>query len=186
MDYDPEYYFRWRKYKEFSSGIISDLLPHKLHSLAYVMGADRPPKSVSCMGGIYVHPDRTVGDTVVVNLDYGDQVMILTGSTCNERGLEDLIRGHKASLYIGGGSVRVVPERPYVDEIDAITESAPGGLLTAGRVHMKEFIDSMRSRKPPTWDVVSTYNVMTAIAMAEVSYLEGRTVHYDADAEQIS
>lgn len=185
MQYDPEYYFRWRKYEQFSSGIISDLLPHKLHSIAYVMGATSIPKSASCMGGIYVQHDRTVADAVTVTLDYGDYVMILTGATNNEQGLQDMIRGNEATLYIGGNSVRVLPERPYADMLDLIDERCDPAPLGAGRVHMKEFVDSMRSRQQPTWNVEATYNVMTAIAMAEESYLTGKTIKFDPRTESL-
>lgn len=185
MDYDPEYFFRWRKYELFSGGIITDLLPHKLHSLAYVLGATEIPKSASCMGGIYVQKDRTVADTCVVTLDYGHYVMILSGATNNEQGLQDMIRGNEATLYIGGNSVRVLPERPYADMLDLIDERCDPAPLSSGRVHMKEFVDAMRSRTQPTWNAEASYNVMTAIAMAEESYLTGKTVRFDAKRETL-
>lgn len=185
MDYNPEYYFRWRKYEQFSGGIITDLLPHKLHSLAYVMGANEIPKSASTMGGIYVQKDRTVADTCVVTLDYGHYVTILTGATCNEQGLQDMIRGNEATLYIGGNSVRVLPERPYADSLDLIDERCDPAPLSDGRVHMKEFVDCIRSRKSTTWNARASYNVMTAIAMAERSYLTGQTVRFDADRQRL-
>lgn len=186
VDYDPEYYFRWRKYRKFSGGIITDLLPHKIHSLAYVIGAKKPPLNVTCVGGIYVHLDRTVADTVAMTIDYGDSVMIVTGATCNERGLENIIRGHEATLYIGENTVRMAPERPYADELDLYDEKSEPARLSSGKYHLKEFFDSMRSRKQPTWDVESTYNVMTAITMAETALYDKRTVHYDPASHRIS
>jgi predicted dehydrogenase len=185
MEYDPEYYFRWRKYEQFSSGIISDLLPHKLHSLAYVMGAAEIPKSVSTVAGTYVHQDRTVADTCVVTLDYGNYLMLLTGATCNEQGLEDMIRGNEASLYIGTNSIRVLPERPYADLHDLLDERCDPAALNANKYHLKEFVDCMRSRSKPTWNAEVSYNVMTAIAMAEESWLTGKMVRFDPKRERI-
>lgn len=177
MEYDPKYYFRWRKYREFSGGIITDLLPHRLHCLAFVLGADRLPEHVTCVGGIYVHNDRTVGDTVMVTVDYGDYVMTLSGSTCNARGPEDMIRGHEATLYVAGNTVRITPERPYAEEKDPIEERLESAPMGDHQTHIKEFLDSMRSRQQPTWDAVSAFNVMAVIAMAETAYHEKRTVH---------
>jgi predicted dehydrogenase len=185
MKYDPEYFFRWRKYRQFSSGIISDLLPHKLHSLAYVMGAAEIPLSASTVGGNYVQHDRTVADTCVVTLDYGHYLMMLTGATCNEQGLEDMIRGNEASLYIGTNSVRVLPERPYADLHDLLDERCDPAPLNANKYHVKEFVDCMRSRTQPTWNAEASYNVMTAIAMAERSWLTGKTVRFDPKRELI-
>jgi predicted dehydrogenase len=185
MEYNPEYYFRWRKFKEFSSGIISDLLPHKMHSICYVMGADKLPKSVNCHGGIYVQKDRTVADMVTVSVDYGDELMLVTGSTCNEVGLDNMIRGNKATLYIGNNSVKVTPERPYADDMDPINSKCAPAPMGSTPYHLKEFLECMRTRNKPVWDVESSYNVMTAIAMAAKSYYEGRAIRFDAKKERI-
>ncbi len=184
MDYDPEYYFHWRKYRAFSSGIISDLLPHKIHTLSYVIGPQFPRK-VTAVGGIYVHPDRDVADTVAITVQFEDFTMIVAGSTCNEVGLEDLIRGHYGNLYIGGNSIRLTPERIYADEFDPIEERPEPALTNSHMIHVEEWLKSMRSRKQPTWGVEPTYKVMTTIAMAEQAYLEGRAVEFDAQTQQV-
>jgi hypothetical protein len=44
--------------------------------------------------------------------------MVIAGSTCNEVGLETLIRGHEANLYLGGRHCELRPERIFADEID--------------------------------------------------------------------
>ena len=185
MEYDPEYYFRWRKYKRFSGGIITDLLPHKVHAIAYLLGVQFP-KSVSCMGGIYVHPDRTVADTVAVNVDYGDYVLVVTGATSNEQGLSDMVKGHQATLSLGGGSIKITPERPFTDELDPLSERAPAAEWGSQQEHLKEFCECVRSREKTTWHPEEAFKVMTAIAMMETSLLEKRTVHFDEKTMEIS
>ena len=184
LDYDPEYYFRWRKYRAFSSGIISDLLPHKMHTLSYVIGP-RFPRKVSATGGIYVHPDRDVADTIVITVEFEDFTMIVAGSTCNEVGFEDLIRGHHGNLYVGGNSIRLIPERTYADDFDPIEERPEPARMNSHMIHVEEWLKSMRSRKQPTWGVEPTYQVMTCIALAEQAYFEGRAVEFDAQAQQV-
>ena len=37
--------------------------------------------------------------------------LFVTSSTINERGIEDMIRGHKGTLYMAGNRVRLLPEQ---------------------------------------------------------------------------
>lgn len=184
VEYNPEYYFRWRKYEHFSGGIITDLLPHKIHTISYVIGPELP-RYVSAVGGIYVHNDRDVADTIAVTIGFENYTMVVAGSTCNEIGLEDLVRGHHGNLYVGGNSVRLIPERTYADDFDAIEERVEPAQMNGHLVHVKEWIEGIRERKQPTWNIDATYKVMTAIAMAEQAYVEKRTVRFDPVTEQV-
>jgi len=57
--WDPDRFFRWRKYYEYGSGLIGDLFPHHLAPLMIAMnlpmeGDEGWPKRVSSGGGLYV------------------------------------------------------------------------------------------------------------------------------------
>lgn len=57
--WDPDRFFRWRKYWAFGSGLVGDLFPHKLHPLFIAMGLPTDglrgwPLRVSSGGGLYV------------------------------------------------------------------------------------------------------------------------------------
>jgi predicted dehydrogenase len=60
--FNPDRYFRFRKYWDYSGGIATDLFFHSLGPILYPMGAQFPTR-VSAGGGIYVHKDREVPDT---------------------------------------------------------------------------------------------------------------------------
>ncbi|HSR68229.1 MAG TPA: Gfo/Idh/MocA family oxidoreductase [Acidobacteriota bacterium] len=185
VDYDPEYYFRWRKYRRFSGGIITDLLPHQIHCLSYVLGAEFPRK-VSCIGGQYLHHDRTVGDTTVMTVEFESSTMIVAGSTINETGLENLIRGHRGNMFVAGNSVRMVPERVYAEEFDPVEERLEPAEMGENQVHVLEWLNCIREGNEPTWSVEPAFKVMTAVAMAEESYFSGRTLHFDPETLEVS
>ena len=44
--------------------------------------------------------------------------MIVAGSTANEVGLETMIRGHKANLYVASRKLTMRPERQYAEEME--------------------------------------------------------------------
>jgi thiamine biosynthesis lipoprotein len=101
-------------------------------ALMLAMSLNEFPKSVTCVGGILCDSDkgngeqRDVADTTLVIVEFPSGAMIhLAGSTVNERGIEDVIRGQKANLLFGGGKVKLEPERPFVDEIESKDETPP-------------------------------------------------------------
>src|SRR5581483_9023994 len=138
--FSAERYYRWRKYWDYGTGIIGDLWPHRLHPLMLAMAINEFPKSVACVGGRLCDTDtgngepREVADTTMVMVEFPSGAMIhLAGSTVNERGVEDIIRGQKADLLFGGGKVQIQPERPFVEEIEAKDETPPD----SGETHAK-------------------------------------------------
>ncbi len=57
--WDPDRFFRWRKYYEYGSGLIGDLFPHYLHPLLISMNLNMTgdqgwPRRISSGGGLYV------------------------------------------------------------------------------------------------------------------------------------
>src|SRR5215207_7201541 len=57
--FEPERYFRWRKYWDYSGGIATDLFYHTVSPLLLAIGVDFPLRAMAS-GGIYVQKDREV------------------------------------------------------------------------------------------------------------------------------
>jgi hypothetical protein len=151
------------------------------------MNLNEFPKQVSCMGGILLDTDkgngepRDVADTTMMTAEYPSGAMIfVAGSTVNERGVEDVIRGQKANLLFGGGKVELLPERPYVDEIEGRDETPPDSGESHLK-HQKNFIDSLRSDREPSCNIELAIRVQTVVSLAEMSYRKGKTMHFDTE-----
>lgn len=178
--WDPARYFRWRKFTDYSAGILSDLFPHRLHPLMIVVGAEYPVE-VACVGSIVASPDsdREVADTtqMVVKFANGSQ-MVLAGSTCTEQGLQDMIRGNKATIYFGGGKVEIRPERPYADEIDAaeVPVVGPGEDIAE---HQRNWFDCIRTGKTPNCNIDIATKVQTIVCLAEESWKKNKMMNFD-------
>ena len=189
--FSPERYFRWRKYWDYSNGIIGALWPHRLHPLMIAMDIDEWPKRVACLGQNICHTDkghgeeRDVADFTMMVAEYpsGAQIYLL-GSTVNERGIEDMIRGSKANLYFGGGKVQVRPERPYTDEIEESDEPVVGP-GEDHREHHKNLINCIRDGGTPTCNIELATRVQTVVSLAEMSYRQSKMANFDPQMRKV-
>jgi len=197
-DWSPERFFRWRKYWDYGTGIIGDLWPHRLHPLMLAMNLNEFPKSVTCIGSDMCHADaqfgpdgaafgerRDVPDTTMMMVEFPSGVsIVLAGSTVNERGLEDVIRGTKANLTMGGNRLQVVPERPFVDEVEGRDETPPDAGETHVK-HMRNFLQSIRTNTAPNCSEDLAIRVQTVVSMAEAALRKQKLVRFDERKREI-
>lgn len=176
--WDPEVYARWRRYRRYSTGIIGDLLVHRITPLMMALDVGWPTRVVAS-GGHYVDKAMENHDQVNINIEFeAGHTMIVAGSTANEVGLETMIRGHRANLYIDGRRLTMRPERIYAEEIEEYTFEGPdlGNTQDLLRLH---WLECMRSRGRPVSDVELGTRVMVAVDLATRSLWEGKAFAFD-------
>jgi predicted dehydrogenase len=196
--WSPERYFRWRKFWDYGTGVLGDLLPHRLAPLMMAMDLNEYPKSVSCAGGNLCDTDRgpgkdgkpygerrDVADLQLVLVEFPSGVtLFLASGTANERGVEDVIRGQKANLTLGGGKVVVEPERPYADEIERKDDTPPEPEFGHAN-HVRNFLEALRGSEKLNAPVELGVRVQTVVSMAEKAYREGTLVRFDPASRKI-
>ncbi|MCX6359931.1 MAG: Gfo/Idh/MocA family oxidoreductase [Armatimonadetes bacterium] len=190
--FDPDRFFRWRKYWAYGNGIMGDLFPHRLHPLTIAMNLPQTgmagfPTRASSMGGIYVQKinpvtkaiDREVPDFTTIQVDFAEEcTLMLLGTTINEQGWQDMIRGNKASLYFGGSGVEIKPERVYAEEVEEATEPVPGEGERI-EIHEKNLLDCIRGGGVPNCNIDLALRVQVMITLGEMAYRRGKTMHFD-------
>ena len=133
--WSPEVFARWRRYRKYSTGIIGDLLVHHMTPTILALDVGWPVRVVAS-GGHYIDKKMENHDQVNLTVEFErEHTMIVAGSTCNELGVERVIRGHKGNLYVGGRNAVLRPERIYADEIEEreIAAAAGRGRKRSGR-----------------------------------------------------
>ena len=120
--FEPERYFRWRKYWDYSGGIATDLFYHSVSPLLLTVGGEFPAR-VTASGGIYMQKDREVPDTFFMNVDYPAWTMQLACSVGSGVGAPLVVHGSEATLFIAQDSealanrqMEVVPDAEYREE----------------------------------------------------------------------
>lgn len=177
--WDPEVYARWRRYKQFSTGIIGDLLVHVMTPLMMAIDQGWPTRVVAS-GGHYVDKKMENHDQVNLQVEFeGEHTMIVAGSTCNENGLPILIRGHKGTLELGGHNVQFRPERIFVDEgLEEKRIDCPD-IGNDQDVHRLNFLKCVRTRQKPDSDIEQGSKVMVVVDLATRSLWDGAAYRFD-------
>jgi predicted dehydrogenase len=176
--WDAEQYARWRRYRKWSTGIIGDLLVHKMTPMVYALQPGWPTRVVAS-GGHYVDKAMENHDQININVEFeSEHTMIVAGSTANEVGLEDIIRGHEANIYLGGRHCVLRPERHFVDDIDEQTIESDdiGNDQDALRVN---WIECIRTREPNQSPVSLAAQVMVIVDLATRSMWDGHAYTFD-------
>jgi predicted dehydrogenase len=185
-EFSADEYHRWRKYFPYCAGILGDLLAHRIHPLMLATGAPEFPTRVASLGTRKITTDRDVRDNTQVLAEFPSGLTIMViGSTVNEQGLEQVFRGHEGTLYFGGNSVELRPERPFADLVDReVHENIEPGVSVPA--HVDNWFTAIRESKAPSGNIDLAIRVQTVISLAEMSDRLGEMLHFDADTRTVT
>lgn len=181
IPFNPEHYFSWHKFYAYNSGILGNLLPHRVTPLMLVMAELEFPRRVTCTGTREVSKDREITDTTHLLAEFPSGfTLLVAGSTVNEQGLADIIRGHKGTLHFASSQNRVElkPERPFVDEHDA-TEFSTGDTVDNMPRLEKNWFDCIRNGGTPFANIELAIRSHTVICLAEMAERLQQTLLFD-------
>jgi predicted dehydrogenase len=200
--FDPQAYFEFRLYKDFSSGIADQWMSHGIDLVHFFMD-DHFPRSVMAHGGVFAwHDGRENPDTFQALVEY-PKGFLVSYSTSFGNDCESFSRymGKNATLInIGGeGSPRwkIVEEKgnyesnPYIKRAEKFVtlpgdDTVPPTYISDNVLfHMSNWMDCLRSRKQPNATVLNGYSHAVAVIMAARSYREGKKLYWDPKTESI-
>ena len=185
--FSQDRYFRWRKYWDYSGGISTDLLYHRLVPFLVTLGPQFPVR-VSANGGIYVHKDREVPDTISTTIEYPDYQVIMSSSMAADlpgSHLTPVIYGHEGTIEFNGTELVVTPEPIFAKATGKQPLRIPTETLNLHVAHMENFFDCVRSRKQPHLDAEFGYRAMVAIGLGVDAYRESRQMAFDPASERV-
>ena len=111
--------------------------------------------------------------------------MLITGSSVNEQGLAQVIRGHEGTLYFSGGRVELRPERPFADLVDGeLHENITPGVSIPE--HINDFFTAIRDDTTTNGNIDVAIKCQTIIAMAEMSERLGEMLYFDEKTRKLS
>lgn len=196
VPFNPDHFFRWRKFYPYCPGLMGDLVPHRLFPLMLATGKPEFPKRVVSVGTKSVGTDkktpgaldREVPEHIQLIAEFPSGLMLtVSSSTVNAKSPGFVIYGHEATLEIGssGEKLDLTPEKHMSDEIDPVSLS---GLKPSESVavHEKNWLDCIRANKQPNADIELAIRVQTVISLAEMAERLNVTCLFDEKTRKIT
>jgi len=121
IEFDADRFFRWRKYWDYGTGILGDLMTHDFDAINQILALGIP-ESVVSSGGIYFWKDgREVPDVLQVVMEYPQRNLSYhySATQSNQRYRPNIIMGNEATMQIGA-RVDVFPDpssKKYGDKL---------------------------------------------------------------------
>lgn len=202
--FDPQIYFEFRLYKDFSSGIADQWMSHGIDLCHYFMD-ESFPESVVTNGGIFAwHDGRENPDTFQALFTYPKNFLVSYATSFgNDAPSFTRIMGKKATMVNQGGEGsprwQIVEEKgnheddATIDQRRAVkdvlvpgnTTLPPMGIGDDDPSHMSNWLDCLRSRKQPNATVHHGFSHSVACMMAARAYWSGKKIYWDPKAETI-
>jgi predicted dehydrogenase len=198
--------FRW--FWDYAGGFITDWGTHRFDSVHQVMGEDAP-KTVSAVGGRFELKDGAeTPDVLQVTYEYPSFLLSYEACQLNAHGTGGRTPGKR--YYRARGET----DRPHGEAFhgtngtlisdrigfEIFPEQEPGRSGDTPRyrmkrqeaaaedttdLHVKNFIECIRSRKKPAADVEIGHRSTIVPHLGNIAYRTGHKIRWDADKEQI-
>jgi predicted dehydrogenase len=209
--YNPNrclYKFRW--FSDYSGGQLTNFGTHYLDVIQWALGHDAP-RGVCAMGGKYVMEDnREIPDTMEAVWEYEGGTLVTfsqynaSAAGGNAPGWELEFRGTKGTLLMQEGQgYQIIPEKVRTKELPALspiareenaeqakaTRTAMEPVSLKGKAettyHARNFLDSVKSRKPANCPVAVGHRSTSATLLAKIALRRGRYLAWDGKAERV-
>jgi predicted dehydrogenase len=180
------FHFNFRWYWDYAGGLMTDWGVHLLNIALWAMKAP-PPLTVSSGGGKYVWDDMTetpdTQDTIYqfpdFNLVWEHQASATSGCEGKEHGIK--FYGSEGTLFLWSNGWEVAPKEGGTLE----AENHPGG--PDGRpMHVRNFLDCVRSREHPVEDVEIGHYVSSIAHLGNLALLTKSSIQWDGVHERIN
>jgi predicted dehydrogenase len=190
IPWNPEHFFRFRKYWPYNGGVATDLLYHKLAPLLIALAGPNGayPQRVNASGGQYIEKDgRDIPDTFLLTIDYPQEFTVFLVSTLtNDTQIPDRVYGKHGTLDLGGE-----PLLRFNGDFKQEFKVKNGGKeetrlpVKPRRDQVGNFVDVIRGKGTLHCNVELGAATMVAIKLGVEAFRQQKTMTWDAKAEKV-
>jgi predicted dehydrogenase len=182
--FDPDRFFSWRRYWDYSGGIASDLFVHRVTRMIKSLGLTFPD-CVAATGGKFEFRDSKaeIPDTLNILANYPQGLTVqLISSMANDTPVQHLIRGHKATLRFTPEGFEIVPQKPFEKESQPVVHKKTGAEQV--ELHHRNLLNAIRANEPLHCDANLGYYGVVVTVMGNMSYRQRKYMRWDAPKQR--
>ncbi len=183
--FDPDRFFAWRRYWDYSGGIASDLFVHRVTRIIKSLGLRFPERGVGAGGKfLWTSSPAEIPDTINILLDYPEGLTVqLVSSMANDSPVEHMLRGHKATLYFDRTGFTIKPQGLYREELREIVHRKTGA--EALDLHHRNLMNAIRRGEALKCDCHLGYYAVVAVQLGLQSYRKRQYLAWDRGREKV-
>jgi len=206
--WDARKYLEYRLFWPYSSGIPCQWMVHQIDTVHWFTGYERP-RSVVANGGIYQwHDGRSNNDTMTAVFDYGTPDLKKGFQVVYSSRMGNSAGGTKELYYSNGGTLNldtnsITPEGGLTPDMAAAmglkpnlldASSVAGAKMETGAntgtdlatsLHIRNWMECVRSGKQPNADVRAGYQHSVALCMVIAALQSGKRVTFNDDRQEV-
>lgn len=199
--FDPRKYLEFRTFWPYSSGIPGQWMCHQIDTVSWFTGLNYP-RSAMASGGLYAWKDgRQNFDTFTTILEYGPedkpeegfQAVFSSRQTNSARGNVEKYHSTTGTIDLCRGTVSNEGVEGVKFDCKKLSETVSGGAVTAAntgadpmtKLHMRNWMECVRSRKNPNAPIEAGYWHTVALVMSNAAARMGMRATFDKDARQV-
>jgi predicted dehydrogenase len=109
--FDPETFARWRRLREYGTGVAGDLMVHLLSGMQFATSINAIPDKAHSVGGIFRWKDgRDMPDLLVTTFEYGHIPVTVRLTLETETPEVTRLMGFKGVIELSNSSVTYIPQ----------------------------------------------------------------------------
>jgi predicted dehydrogenase len=170
-------HYNWHWFWHWGNGELGNNGVHGIDVCRWGLGVDFPKRVASAGNKYRWDDDQETPDTHVVTFDFDGCSLVWEGRSWSPRGFENdtfgmSFYGDKGSLVVNGGGYKIYD----MENRQVASGSGPGGDV----VHMTNFVDCIRSGKPPNAEIEQGYKSALLCHLGNISHRVGRILEVDS------
>jgi predicted dehydrogenase len=181
---DPDRFHNWRLYSDYAGGIVADQGAHVFDGIQMLMGAGAP-SAVTAAAGKPHKQGVDQPESVVAIAEYPEDFVAVF--TVNYAAMQYQFRndqlnqldGDRGRMDIGREELKVFLKG--AEEQAAIQKNSEKGFGWATDLHVQNFLECVRTRKPPTAPMKLAFQAALVVQMANLSLKHGRRIRWTGD-----
>jgi predicted dehydrogenase len=185
---DPDRFRNWRFYSEYAGGILADQGAHVFDGIHMLMSAGYPA-AVNASAGKVHKAGVNQPESVVAIAEYPEDFIAafsINYAAMQYRTRNDQLNqldGDAARMDIGREELKVFLKG--AEDAPAISAKSERGFNYATDLHVRNFLECVRTRQTPTAPIRIAFQAALVVQMANLSLRQGRRLRWNAAANRV-